>query len=67
MTTILTCGHEAEFDENLDEYTNACKANWKRWEIGEDGWYEADCYGLLCHECMERYGARELDIPANKD
>lgn len=56
MTQYYSCGHKAELDD-FDNYTNGSYALWDEDICSEDGWQTAECYGVLCNDCMKVYRA----------
>lgn len=58
---IYTCGHAAILDE-LGEYVNGSFALWEERGVDADGEYLAQCYGVLCNQCIPVYGARKCKL-----
>lgn len=56
MTTWLSCGHKAIYDDDY-EIINANFCSWEMLEIGEDGYIPAIAYGMLCKNCQIDYEA----------
>lgn len=64
MEQYYTCGHKAQFDD-FDNYTNGSYALWFEDFCDEDGSRLAECYGSLCHNCMEVYRATPCMLGGN--